>query len=153
MVPKVLGLTEKSEARPILGFSDTETIKLDFDNASFRTVKYWAFRTMKHFRLDGFLILKSSQKSYHVVFNRVVSWAQNIRVVAWVALLSNSKGLQKFCLMQCIKTSSTLRISRKKEKPCPRIVCRIGEQDQKIKDFLRIRRLIKRIGHKTRENR
>jgi hypothetical protein len=82
---RVGGLTEKSKASPILGFSDTETVKLDFDEASFSSVRNWALRAMKWFKLKGFVILKSSKKCYHVVFDRRVSWTQNMRVAAWIA--------------------------------------------------------------------
>jgi hypothetical protein len=51
--------------------------------------------------------------------------------------------------MQCIKQGSTLRISPKYEKPCPRIVYREGNQDNKIKEFLDFRELIKRIYRKV----
>lgn len=105
-------MNEKSKANPILGFSDTETVKLDFDDASFRTVKYWASRTARWFELQGFIILRSSKNRYHIVFDRTVSWAENMRAVAWVAVLSHNKGLAKWLLMQCIKGCSTLRVSR-----------------------------------------
>ena len=141
-------MTEKSKAKPILGFSDTETVKLDFDDVSFRTVRYWASRTVRWFKLQGFIILKSSENRYHVVFDRVVSWADNMRVVAWVALLSHNKSLAKWFLMQCIKGCSTLRVSPKREKPSPRIVYRYGKQHGNIKGFLKTRRIIKKISHK-----
>ena len=129
----------------IIGFSDTETVKLDFDNTSFKTAKYWAERAMKWFRLDGFVILKSSEKCYHALFGRPVSWSENMRIVAWVALQSHNQGLTKWLLMQCIKESSTLRISTKREKPSPRIVFRRGKQNQQIKDFEKTRSLAKNI--------
>ena len=88
-------MTERLKANPILGLSDTETVKLDFDETSFPSVRYWALRAMKWFRLEGFVVLKSSKNRYHVVFDRVVSWAENMRVVAWVALLSHNTGLAK----------------------------------------------------------
>jgi hypothetical protein len=138
-------LTEKSRVKPIIGFSNTETVKLDFDNTLFRDVLYWALRAMRRFKLEGFIVLKSSRKSYHVVFNRKVSWSDNLRVVAWIALLSRSPGLQRFCLMQCIKKSSTLRVSRKREKPSPRIVYRLGKQEKQVKDYMKARRLIMKI--------
>jgi hypothetical protein len=141
-------LKEKSKAEPILGFSDTETVKLDFDEASFSLVKYWALRAMKWFKLKGFIILKSSERCYHVVFDRKVSWKQNMRVVAWVSLLSHNKGLLRWFLMQCIKGCSTLRVSFKREKPSPRIVFRSGKQEKQVKDFLEFRRLIKIIMRK-----
>jgi len=107
---------------------------------------------MKRFKLGGFVILKSSRKCYHIVFDRRVSWRENIRIVACVALLSHCLGLQRYCLMQCIKTSSTLRISSKKEKPSPRIVFRYGKQENKVKDFLKIRKTVKKISRKLLKN-
>jgi hypothetical protein len=66
---------------PILGFTDKATVKIDFDNRSFKKAKYWAFRTLKRFRLRGFIILKSSEKHYHMVFDRRVSWSKNVGIV------------------------------------------------------------------------
>jgi hypothetical protein len=141
-------LTDKSKAKPLLGYSDTETVKLDFDNTAFPLVKYWAFKAMRKFRLEGFVILKSSENSYHVVFNHPVSWSENMRVVAWVSLLSHNKALSKYFLMQCIKESSTLRVSEKQEKASPRIVFRYGRQDKQVKGFLELRGVIKAIDRK-----
>ena len=142
-------MTEKSAVKPIFGLSDTETAKLDFDNSTFSNVKYWANRAMRWFRLGGFIILKSSNNSYHVVFDRPVSWSENMRIVAWVSLQSHNQGLVKWSLMQCIKQSSTLRVSNKREKPSPRIIFRYGQQAQQIADFIKYRQLIKRILRKT----
>jgi len=138
-------------AKPILGFSDTETVKLDFDNTNFSTVKYWANRAMKWFRLGGFIILKSSQDCYHVVFNRPVSWSQNLRVIAWVTLQAHNQGLLKWLQMQCIKRSSTLRVSPKGDKASPRIVFRCGKEGQQIANFIEFRQLIKQIIRKLKE--
>ena len=138
-------MTEKSRASPVLGLSDDETVKLDFDDASLRTVRYWASRAVKWFKLDGFIILRSSKNRYHVVFDRVVSWGENMRIVAWVALLSHNKGLARWFLMQCIKGCSTLRVSPKREKASPRIVERYSKQDENIKAFLKIRKMIKKM--------
>jgi hypothetical protein len=118
---------------------------LDFDNTSFHIVKKWALRTMRFHKLEGLIILKSSKNSYHVVFNRPVLWSENIRIVAWVSLLFRSEKMKTFFIMQCIKESSTLRVSTKGEKPSPRIVFRFGKQDKQIKEFLLSRREIKRI--------
>jgi len=101
---------------------------------------------MRWFKLKGFIILKSSKKCYHVVFDRKVSWKRNIGVVAWVGLLSHNKGLAKWLLMQWIKGCSTLRVSAKREKPPPRIVYRYGKQTQSVKDFLMTRKMIKKMS-------
>ena len=147
------GLKRKSnQGNPIIGFSDDETVMLDFDNTIFRIVKYWAFRAMCFHKLEGFIILKSSENSYHVVFNRPVSWSENTRIVAWVSLLSGNEKLNTYFLMQCIKESSTLRISAKDEKPSPRIVYRCGKQDKQIKEFLSWRGKIKEIIRECTKN-
>lgn len=145
MVLKANGLIEKWNLKCVIGYTDTETVMLDFDDTPFRQVKYWALRTMKRFKLEGFLILKSSENNYHVVFDRRVSWSENMKIVAWVSLLSHNGMLEKWFVMQCIKEGSTLRVSPKRDKPSPRIVFRHGDQDEEIKRFLIYRRLIRRI--------
>lgn len=137
---------ENNDGLPfVLGITDRNTVKLDFDNTPFKTVRYWASRTMKWFNLKGFMILKSNKGSYHVVFDRKVSWRKNMHIVAWVCLLSQNRNLQKWFIMQCIKEGSTLRVSAKKEKPEPRIVFRCGSQEKQIAEFLAFRTLIKNI--------
>jgi hypothetical protein len=121
---------------------------LDFDDAELRTVKYWALKALKRFRLEGFIVLKSSDRHYHVVFSRRVSWVENLKITAWVSLLSNNSSLQKWFIMQCIKEGSTLRVSNKMDKPSPRIVFRYGSQDGMIAEFLAYRNLIKSIIRK-----
>jgi len=141
-------LRKKSSRKPIFGYSDRTTVKLDFDGELFRKVKYWAEKAMKHFRLGGYIILKSSRDHYHVLFNKTVIWEENTKIMAWVAVLSGNAGLKKWVLMQLIKGASTLRVSSKGNKASPRIVRCEGRQDQEISAFLRWRRLIKK-AYKT----
>lgn len=146
------GLRKKSSRNPIFGYSDRTTVKLDFDGEQFGKVKYWAERAMKHFRLGGYVILKSSRDHYHMVFNKTVTWEENCRAMAWVAVLSGNAGLRKWVLMQLIKGASTLRISSKCEKPSPRIVNREGMQDNEIYSFELWRRRIKCVDKLRRKN-
>jgi hypothetical protein len=141
------GLTRQklSPSLPVLGYSDISTVKLDFDDTPFKTVKYWALRAMRWFRLKGFVILKSSENHYHVVFDRSVTWEKNMHIVAWVALESGNQKLKDYLVMQCIKESSTLRVSGKGERPSPRIVFRLGTQKNEIRRFLFLRRHIRKI--------
>ena len=132
---------------PILGYTDKTTVKLDLDEMPFKLVKYWALRAMKWFKLRGFIILKSSKNHYHVVFDRSVTWKKNTHIMAWTCMESKNEGLIKWFLMQCIKESSTLRVSPKKEKSSPRIVFLYGEKDHEITKFLKHRKLIKRKFH------
>ena len=151
---KANGLTKKSSLNKewnqhfVLGYTDEETVMLDFDNTTFKTVRYWAARAMKWFKLEGYIILKSSMNNYHVVFNRKVSWKENMHIVGWAALLSNNPMLQKWLLMQCIKEGSTLRVSPKHGKAAPRIVFRYGKENDQIESFLKHRREVKNIIRK-----
>ena len=141
MVKEDIGLSEKLNPEPpMLGYTDKSTVKLDFDDIPFKFARYWALRTMKWFKLRGFLILKSSKNHYHVLFDKSVTWERNLHIVAWVALESGNPKLQKYHLMQCIKESSTLRVSPKKLKSSPRIVFSYGDQDNEIKTFLKWRK-------------
>ena len=142
---------QMSKADPILGFTDRHTVKLDLDNMSFKSAKNWAMLVLEKYKLKGFIILESSKKCYHVVFDRYVSWDENLSVIAWVAILSKSLKLKDYLGMQCIKMSSILRLAPKGDKPSPRIVFRCASQDYAIKDFLEYRQLIKRIHYINKE--
>jgi len=148
---KVSGLkrklkVENSNSLPfVLGITDTESVKLDFDKTPFRTVKYYAMETMKWHKLKGFIILKSSKNNYHVIFDKKVSWKENVRIMAWVCLISKHEALTKWFLLQCVKKESTLRASQKYNKPEPRIVFRYGSQDGMIAEFLAYRKIVKSI--------
>ena len=145
MVSGGIGLTEQlSPEPPMLGYTDKSTVKLDFDDVSFKLVKYWALRTMKWFKLRGFIILRSSKNHYHMLFDKSVTWTKNTHIMAWVCVESKNKGLIRWFLMQCIKESSTLRVSSKKDKSSPRIVFRYSKQDNEIKNFLKYRKFVKK---------
>jgi hypothetical protein len=149
----------------VLGITDKESVKLDFDKTPLETVKYWAFRTLSWFKLEGFIIFlsskkdypveidgnivfKYSKKNYLVVFNRRVSWTKNVHIMDWVAIESQIPKLKDYVLMQGIKEGSTLRVSPKGDKPSPRIVDRYGRQDGEIHLFLLKRQEIKNIMRK-----
>lgn len=141
-------MRKKWNLKSVIGYTDSETVKLDFDDTPFEEVICWALRAMKRFRLEGFMVLRSSENHYHVVFDRRVSWTENTRIVAWVSLLSHNRMLGKWFIMQCIKEASTLRISPKRNKPSPRITLRHGKQEDQIRHFLAYRKLVKNITRK-----
>jgi hypothetical protein len=156
----------KVKTSPDWGDWEIEIIQCDFDSTTLDEVLYWCFRAFQWFKhdhlgkldLEGFIVLQSSVKkyvlkrkgkvygfrkgSYHVVFNAPVSWAKNCHVRAWLALESGNENLRRYAMMQDIKESSTLRISKKGNKPIPKIVFRYGLQDKQVKRFLETRKLI-----------
>jgi hypothetical protein len=60
----------------------------------------------------------------------------------WVALESRNEGLQRYVRMQCIKRTSTVRLSHRGKKPSPEVVFRYGSQDGQIRRFLDTRRFV-----------
>lgn len=59
------GQKSKVEASSVVwGDWNTETVRLDFDDTPLDEVKLWAFRALKWFKLDNFIILQSSVKNY-----------------------------------------------------------------------------------------
>ena len=126
----------------MLGLTDTETVKLDCDESSFQSVKCLAEKTLKKFNLEGFIILRSSKNNYHVVFNREVSWSENVSIMSWVVLTNKKPKLLQWFLLQCIRKASTLRVGSKSP---PRIVFRSGCSAKQIEVFLCFRNQIKRF--------
>jgi hypothetical protein len=138
---------QKSRANPnyfpiVFGDWDDSTVRLDFDNESIDNAKYWANRANTWHKLDGYIIIQSSERHYHVVFNKKVTWRTNVKVMNWVALESGNLNLYKYALMQGIKKTSTLRISNKGNKKPPEIIFRNGNQDIQVNKFLDNRNFI-----------
>ena len=129
----------------LIGFTDTETVKLDLDETSFKDVKGLAEKTEKEFNLRGFLILRSSKDNYHVVFDREVCWSENVSIMSYAVLTSRKPKLRKWFLLQCRREASTLRVSSKRDKAPPRIVFRNGDSASRIRVFLKDRRRITRF--------
>jgi hypothetical protein len=148
MVRRVTGVASKSNHSPILGYSDTSTVKLDFDDVPLKKVKYWARRVCDWFKLGGFIILRSSENHYHVLFDASVDWAGNCHVMGWVAVESRIQKLMDYVLMQLIKESSTVRVGAKGKSGSPKIVYRWGSQSNEIKNFLEYRKKFKKINRK-----
>jgi hypothetical protein len=118
---------------------------LDLDRMKLRTVKYWAFRILRFFKLEGFIILRSSKGNYQAVFNRTVTWAKNIHIINWAGLFTHNKHLQKWAQMQGIKETACLRTGYKGRKKPPKIIFSYDFQDREIKYYLKYRKL----GEKT----
>lgn len=156
-----------NNSRVTWGDWDTETIHADCDNTPLGELKYWGFRAMSRFGLEGFAIFLSSQKiytikkkgkiiheyrecSYHMVFDKTVTWATNVAVMAWLAMMMKQPSLKDYVLMQDIKKTATARYGKKViwvnnkkiVKPVPKIVFRYGSQDCQIKKFLDTRKFV-----------
>ena len=145
----------------VLGDWNDDIVYIDFDEMSLVDVKRWSKILSVRYRLDGFIILRSSvkthrikdqelektvfeykTKSYHVVFNRAVSTVELNRILAWLCLEVKKESLTKWFLMQLQKGTFTLRLGFKGNKKPPKIVYRCGNQDKQVAKFLANRRFI-----------
>lgn len=139
----------------MFGDWDENTVRIDFDHTPLNEVKFHAFNASEEFGLDGFLILKSSEKTfhvrdrttgktlfthkvsnYHLVFDRPVSWKDNVRIMNWIAEQCKNESLTRYVNEQLNKKTSTLRLTDTK------IVFQYGSQNSKIKKFLENRQFI-----------
>jgi hypothetical protein len=130
---------------PTIGYTSSTTVMLDLDNLGLEEVRYWAHKISEEFKLNGFLILESSQRHHHVVFDRSVSPLDVIGIVAHACLDTKNVALIRWFILQCRKEEFTLRISPKGDKPRPRIAYRYGKQNREIRRYLQYRRLIRSI--------
>ena len=130
-----------------MGIDEKHTVMVDLDSMSFKRVKDLAESACSHFKLGGFIILKSSPNHYHVVFDKPMRyWSDVLRVISWIDILADSPNVWKWVCMQAIKKTCTLRVSEKTTengvKPKPRMVYRYGSRHRQIKAYLKRRREI-----------
>ncbi|MEM2117912.1 MAG: hypothetical protein QW386_02710 [Candidatus Bathyarchaeia archaeon] len=116
----------------VIGFMTNKGLILDLDNMKFKKVKWLAKTLCKRYKLEGYLIIKSSDKNYHVVFNRYLKWKTITKI------LFNQYEALRWAVFQMQSGYLTLRISRKNGMNKPKIVYQTGKQDKLIKDYLEI---------------
>jgi len=116
----------------VIGFTTDKGIIIDLDNMTYKKAKYIADTLLKKHKLEGFLLIKSSEKSYHVIFNKYLSWRKITKI-----LFSSYEAI-RYAVFQMKEGFLTLRISRKNGKNKPKIVCKKGKTDKLIKDYLEV---------------
>lgn len=115
-----------------IGFNTNKGILLDLDNMKYRKALAIAFALCKTHRLEGFLLLRSSPKNYHAVFNRYLSWRKITKI------LFSRYECVRYAVYQMMGGALTLRISEKNGKNRPKIVYRVGKEDKLIKEYLEV---------------
>jgi hypothetical protein len=132
----------KGSHKFVWGYTSITTPMLDLDNCAYRQALHWARTLDKRFNLKGFIIMRSSAKNYHVIFDRRMPWRDVLRVIFSCPLCRRrSRGRLSWAELQAIKGAATLRISNKGRKGPPKIVYRYGSQSHEIKRYFRVRDL------------
>lgn len=105
---------------------------LDLDNMKYRKALWLAETLLKKHKLEGFLLIRSSDKNYYAVFNRYLSWK------TITTILFSQYECLRWAVFQMKEGQLTLRISKKNNKDKPKILLKVGKTDKLIKDYLEI---------------
>lgn len=115
-----------------VGFVTVRGVLLDLDNMTFKKPKWIAKTLAEEYKLEGYLLIESSPRSYHVVFNKYLSWRKITEI------LFRMHECVRYSVMQMYNGHLTLRISRKNGKNKPKILLQVGKTDKLIKDYLEV---------------
>jgi hypothetical protein len=126
----------------IEGFTTNNGLLLDLDNTTLHETRQIAKKYLKKWNLEGYLIAKSSQNNYHIIFNKYLPWETTLEYlfkIVWTYHYhkhNDKPHLTNWAILQTIKHSCTLRISNKHEKKPPTIIETKGKTENLIKDYL-----------------
>lgn len=122
-----------------LGFNTKKGLLLDLDNMKYCKAKWLCAKLCRDYRLEGYLITKSSPKNYHAVFNRYLSWRKITEI------LFNQYECLRWAVFQMKEGMLTLRISEKNGKNKPKIVFETGKTDKLIKDYMKAVKIVEKF--------
>jgi len=120
-----------------VGFTTTKGLCLDLDNMNEFKVRKLSQYIFEKYKLEGYLIMKSSKNHYHVIFNKYISWRKT-GIIIFSLYSTVAWGI-----WQIRKGEITLRISEKNGKNKPEEIFRKGKTDNLIKDYLHIYNMFK----------
>jgi len=108
-----------------------------YDNVNFKKARWIARTLCKRYRLEGYLLIRSSDKNYHVVFNKYLSWKTITKIIF------NQYEALRWAVFQMQSGYLTIRVSMKNGKNKPKILLRVGKQDKLVKDYLEVYEALK----------
>lgn len=118
-----------------IAFSTDRGLMLDLDNMKFRKALWIAETLMERYKLEGFLLIRSSRKNYHVVFNRYLRWKTITKI------LFSQYECTRYAVYQMKEGKLTLRVSSKNGKDRPIILLTVGKTDKLIREYLEAYRI------------
>jgi hypothetical protein len=128
---------------PITGFTTNTGLMLDLDRTTKEEAQAIAMKYCNIYQLEGYLLVESSPPfNFHVIFNKYLEWPQVCSYLCKIAWNyhyyqhQTKPNLTNWILLQIIKQSQTLRISKKQKKHKPKLKIGYGLQDKLIKDYL-----------------
>jgi predicted kinase len=116
----------------VVGFMTNKGLIMDLDNVTYRKVKWLAQHLCRQYKLEGYIIVLSSPRSYHLIFNRYLQW----RVIT--KILFRQYETLRWAVFQMQSGYLTLRISKKNGENKPKIVFKTGKTDKLIAEYMEI---------------
>lgn len=116
----------------VIGFMTNKGLIMDLDNMTYRKVRYLAKTLCKQHKLEGYVIVLSSPRNYHVIFNRYLQWKTTTKILfsLWEVI--------RWAVFQMREGYLTLRVSRKNGQNKPKIVFKTGKTDKLIAEYMEI---------------
>ena len=118
-----------------IAFTTKRGVILDLDNMKFKKALLIADSLKEKHKLEGFLLIRSSAKNYHVMFNRYLRWRTITKI-----LFSQYECI-RYAVLQMKEGMLALRVSRKNGKDRPIIIKTVGKKDKLISKYLEVYRV------------
>jgi len=122
-----------------IGFDTDRGLMLDLDNMKFKKALWIARTLLRRYKLEGFLLIRSSHKNYHVIFNRYLSWKTITKI-----LFSQYEAI-RWAVFQMKQGKLTLRISKKNGRDKPKVLLKVGKTDKLIREYLEAYKIAEKI--------
>jgi len=114
----------------VVGFMTDRGLIMDLDNMTYRKVRWLARTLCREHKLEGYIIVRSSERSYHLIFNRFLTWK------TITTILGKMWEAQRWFVFQLREGYLTLRVSTKNGKNKPKIVFKTGKTNKLIADYM-----------------
>ena len=120
--------------KPYIAFFSDQCVMIDLDDIAYEKVVKVAKRLLHKHELEGYCIIESSPKHYHVIFNRPVAW----KLIMQVLFRFRKMSVEAWAKQQAQKGFCALRINAAKHNFKPKIVTEHGQTDKAISEYKQI---------------
>lgn len=125
---------EEKLGKPYIAFMTYKGLCIDLDDITYEKVLKVCERLLKKHGLEGYLIVESSPKHYHAIFNRPIEW----RTIMQILFRFRKMSIEAWAKRQAQKGFLALRVNDAKHGIQPKPIKQKGETDKLISAYLDI---------------
>jgi hypothetical protein len=100
-------------------------------------------------KLKGCAVLKSNKDYYHVIFDRPVDWAENMRVIDWTAIISHNDGYVSGLQCNASNVRQLYEFSERDLNRRQRVIYNHGSQKWQIEQYFEFQKMVKNLVKKV----